>query len=174
MKRFIPLIIFALLAMLLAVGLTLNPKIIPSALINKPAPGFQLPDLTNPTATVSNENFAGKVVLLNVWASWCPACKQEHPVLIAISKTKIVDIYGLNWKDERNIATQVLNTTGNPYTATAYDEDGRVGIDYGVYGAPETFVIDKKGIIRHKIIAPITPQIWEKELLPMITKLKAE
>ncbi len=174
MKRFIPVIIFALLVILLGVGLTLDPKIIPSPFIGKPAPIFELPDLHDPTATVSTENFAGKVVMLNVWATWCPACKQEHPVLNAISKTGIVDIYGLNWKDDRQAAIHELNRTGNPYTATAYDGIGTTGIDYGVYGAPETFVIDKKGIIRHKFIGPISPRSWEEELLPLITQLKAE
>jgi cytochrome c biogenesis protein CcmG/thiol:disulfide interchange protein DsbE len=174
MKKFlIPIGMFALLGLLLAYGLKLDPRKIPSPLIDKPLPAFSLPTLENPKKSLTNADLKGKVVLVNVWASWCVACKQEHPVLMALARDKQVPIIGLNYKDQRADATQMLNVEGNPYDVSIVDADGRVGIDWGVYGVPETFVVDKQGVIRYKQIGPISPEAWEKTLLPLIQRLSA-
>jgi cytochrome c biogenesis protein CcmG/thiol:disulfide interchange protein DsbE len=174
MKKFlIPIGMFALLGILLAYGLKLDPRRIPSPLVDKPLPTFSLPTLENPKKSIANADLKGKVVLINVWASWCVACKQEHPVLMALARDKQVPIIGLNYKDQRADAAQMLKVEGNPYDAIIVDADGRVGIDWGVYGVPETFVVDKQGVIRYKQIGPITPEAWEKTLLPLIQKLSA-
>ena len=174
MKKFlIPIGMFALLGLLLAYGLKLDPRKIPSPLIDKPLPAFSLPTLEDPKKLLANADLKGKVVLVNVWASWCVACKQEHPVLLALSRDKLVPIIGLNYKDRREDATQMLKVEGNPYDVSIVDADGRVGIDWGVYGVPETFVVDKQGVIRYKQIGPISPEAWEKTLLPLIQRLSA-
>jgi cytochrome c biogenesis protein CcmG, thiol:disulfide interchange protein DsbE len=174
MKKFlIPIGMFALLGILLAYGLKLDPRKIPSPLIDKPLPAFSLPTLENPKKSLANADLKDKVVLVNVWASWCVACKQEHPVLLALSRDKQVPIIGLNYKDRREDAAHMLKVEGNPYDVSIMDADGRVGIDWGVYGVPETFVVDKQGVIRYKQIGPITPEAWEKTLLPLIQKLSA-
>jgi len=174
MKKFlIPIGMFALLGLLLAYGLKLDPRKIPSPLIDKPLPAFSLPTLEDPKKSLANADLKGKVVLVNVWASWCVACKQEHPVLLALSRDKLVPIIGLNYKDQRADATQMLKVEGNPYDAIIVDADGRVGIDWGVYGVPETFVVDKQGVIRYKQIGPISPEAWEKTLWPLIQRLSA-
>jgi cytochrome c biogenesis protein CcmG/thiol:disulfide interchange protein DsbE len=174
MKKFlIPIGMFALLGLLLAYGLKLDPRKIPSPLVDKPLPAFSLPTLENPKKSLTNADLKGKVVLVNVWASWCVACKQEHPVLMALSRDKQVPIIGLNYKDRREDATQMLKVEGNPYDVSIVDADGRVGIDWGVYGVPETFVVDKQGVIRYKQIGPISPEVWEQTLLPLIRKLSA-
>ncbi|HHO58900.1 MAG TPA: DsbE family thiol:disulfide interchange protein [Thiotrichales bacterium] len=154
LRRFAPLIIFMALVVLLFVGLSLNPRLVPSPLIGKPAPTFELPLLNQP-GTFSNRDFQGKVTLLNVWASWCFACRQEHETVKQLS-AQGVRIIGLNYKDEAADAKAWLNRLGNPYEAIATDTDGRVAIDWGVYGAPETFLIDQNGIIRHKVIGPLS------------------
>lgn len=174
MKKFIiPIGLFALLGALLAVGLKLDPRKIPSPLVDKPLPAFSLPTLDSPSRSLSNEDFKGKVVLINVWASWCAACRQEHPLLMEVARAKQVPLIGLNYKDKREDGLRVLRTEGNPYDVSLVDADGRVGIDWGVYGVPETFVIDKTGVIRYKYIGPISVQDWEKILLPLIQKLSA-
>jgi len=174
MKKFlIPIGMFALLGLLLAYGLKLDPRRIPSPLVDKPLPAFSLPTLENPKRTIANTDLLGKVVLINVWASWCVACKQEHPVLLGLARDKQVQLIGLNYKDKREDATQMLKAEGNPYDVIIVDADGRVGIDWGVYGVPETFVVDKQGVIRYKQIGPITPEAWEQTLLPLIRKLSA-
>lgn len=170
-KFLIPIGLFALLGVLLAVGLNLDPRKIPSPLVGKPLPAFTLPTLEDPKKTLSDADFRGRVVMINVWASWCVACKQEHPVLIDLARRKLVPIVGLNYKDPRPAALAVLKADGNPYDVSLMDADGRVGIDWGVYGVPETFVIDKQGIIRYKHIGPITPEVVEQELLPLIKEL---
>ena len=172
-KFLVPLLLFFGLAGFLAFGLTLNPREVPSPLIDKPAPGFSLPVLHRPDTTLSRDDLKGQVWLLNVWASWCVSCRQEHPLLVELAKAGIVPIYGLNYKDERNAGLQWLSEHGDPYTASIIDADGRTGIDYGVYGVPETFVIDKQGVIRHKHIGPITPQALQEKLLPMVRELNA-
>ena len=173
MKRFLlPLGIFIVLVGFLAVGLRLNPREVPSPLINKPAPPFTLPELTDPQRTFSQKDMLGKVWLLNVWASWCVSCREEHPVLVEFSKRDIVPVYGLNYKDERKDALAWLAKLGNPYTMSIMDRDGRIGIDYGVYGVPETYVIDKQGVIRYKQIGPVTPEILDAKIVPLVKKLQ--
>lgn len=171
-KFLLPLGLFIVLVALLAVGLTLDPREVPSPLIDKPAPAFTLPQLQDPEKTISQKEMLGKVWLLNVWASWCPSCREEHPVFNAYAKTPgAIPIIGLNWKDKREDGKRWLARFGDPYTASAYDNDGRVGIDFGVYGAPETFLIDKSGVIRYKKIGTVTPEVLEKDILPKIREL---
>lgn len=169
-KAFIPLAIFIALLVLLAVGLGLDPKKVPSPLIDKPAPNFELPRLFS-DQTISNESMKGRVWLLNVWASWCVACRAEHEVIKQISASKLVEVVGLNYKDKNADAQSWLFDLGNPYSKVAVDLDGRVGIDFGVYGVPETFLIDQKGIIRAKHIGPVTIESYKSQLLPKIQSL---
>ncbi len=153
-KRFLPLIIFAALASLLAIGLTLNPREVPSPLIGKPAPEFELPLLLQ-QGSFSNKDLIGQVTLVNVWASWCISCRQEHDTLKYLARNG-ARVIGLNYKDEPDDAKKWLARLGNPYQVVAADYNGSVGIDWGVYATPETFLIDKDGIIRHKVIGPLT------------------
>jgi len=172
-KRFlIPLGIFIVLLLFLAVGLRHDPRLVPSPLIDKPAPAFTLPRLDDPQQRVSEKDLLGKVWLLNVWASWCVSCREEHPVLVEFAKKNIVPIYGLNYKDERKDALAWLGQFGNPYTLSIMDADGRIGIDYGVYGVPETYVIDKQGVIRYKQIGPVTPEVLDAKIIPLVRKLQ--
>ena len=172
MKKFlIPIGLFVVLGVLLAFGLKLDPRKIPSPLVDKPLPGFKLSTLEDPQKTLTEADFRGRVVLINVWASWCVACKQEHPVLLEFARRKLVPIIGLNYKDQRDAALAVLKADGNPYDLSLVDANGRVGIDWGVYGVPETFVVDKQGVIRHKYIGPVTPEVIESTLLPLIKSL---
>src|SRR5258706_6715824 len=164
MNRYlVPLGIFVVLVLFLAAGLRLNPREVPSPLIGKPAPGFMLPQLQMPDRNLSTTDLRGKVWLLNVWASWCAACREEHAVLVELAKTSVVPIYGLNYKDQRGDALAWLDQFGNPYTLSIADVEGRVGIDYGVYALPETFVIDKNGMIRYKQIGPVTPEALQSK-----------
>ena len=173
MKRYLlPLLVFVLLAGFLAVGLQRDPREVPSPLIDKPAPAFSLPQLDTPDQQVSPKDLLGQVWLLNVWASWCVACRQEHPLLVDVSKSGQVKLYGLNYKDKREDALGWLQQFGNPYLKSMSDTEGLVGIDYGVYGVPETFVIDKQGIIRYKQIGPVTPEALRDTLLPLVAKLE--
>ena len=167
----IPLVLFLGLEAFLLVGLRRDPHEIPSPFINKPAPAFQLKQLQDPTKTFSAQEMRGKVWLLNFWGTWCVACREEHPLLLQYSKTGAVPIYGVDYKDERATALQLLADEGNPYTLTASDPEGRLSIDYGVYGAPETFLIDRNGVIRYKQIGPITEEAWQKEILPRVKQL---
>lgn len=174
MKRYLlPLVIFLVLAGFLAVGLNRDPHEVPSPLVNKPAPAFKLPRLDAPEQMMSTQDLRGQVWLLNVWASWCVACRQEHPLLVELAKTGTVKVYGLNYKDKREDALGLLRKSGNPYLTSLSDTEGLVGIDYGVYGVPETFVIDKQGVIRHKQIGPITPESLRDTLLPLVAQLEA-
>src|SRR5258706_9550829 len=173
LKYGLPLLVFLLLAGFLALGLTHDPREVPSPFIDKPAPAFRLEQLHDAAASFKPEDMKGKVWLLNVWASWCVSCRIEHPLLVDMSKKQLVPIVGLNYKDKRNEGMQWLARFGNPYSLSAFDVDGRVGIDYGVYGVPETFVIDKQGVIRYKQIGPITPEALEKTILPLIRRLSA-
>jgi cytochrome c biogenesis protein CcmG/thiol:disulfide interchange protein DsbE len=168
----IPLALFLVIVVFLAIGLKLNPREVPSPLIDKPAPAFQLARLDRPQETVRAEDLRGQVWLLNVWASWCVACLQEHPLLVEFSRQGVVPIYGLNYKDRPDAAQAWLVKHGNPYTTSIVDADGRVGIDYGVYGVPETFLIDKQGVIRFKQIGPVTPEVLERKILPLIRRLQ--
>ncbi|MBX9812129.1 MAG: DsbE family thiol:disulfide interchange protein [Burkholderiales bacterium] len=167
----LPLGVFSALVVLLGVGLTLNPREVPSPLIDKPAPHFELPQLHEPDKTFSEKDMLGKVWLLNVWASWCVSCRVEHPVLLDLARSNAVPIYGLNYKDRREEGVAWLRSLGDPYRLSAFDENGRVGIDYGVYGVPETYVIDKRGVIRYKQIGPVTPEIVKTKILPLVNEL---
>lgn len=172
MRRFlVPFIIFLSLLVFLGIGLRLNPRDVPSPLVGKPAPAFSLARLHAPGKQVSTQGFAGQVWILNVWASWCVACQQEHPVLMGLAKTAGVPMVGLNYKDKREEGIAWLGRHGDPYTVSAFDHDGRVGIDYGVYGVPETYVIDKHGTIRYKFTGPLTSQAVNQQLLPLIKEL---
>jgi cytochrome c biogenesis protein CcmG/thiol:disulfide interchange protein DsbE len=172
-RYLIPAGIFAVVVVFLAIGLNLNPREIPSPLVGKPVPHFTLTHLKDPNATFTQDQFTGKVSLLNIWATWCVSCRAEHQILMNLAKSGKVDIYGLNYKDKREDALRWLKMLGDPYVANAFDGDGRVGIDWGVYGTPETFVIDKQGMIRHKVIGPITVEILKDELLPLIEELQS-
>jgi cytochrome c biogenesis protein CcmG, thiol:disulfide interchange protein DsbE len=172
MRRFLlPLGVFIALLLFLGVGLRLNPREIPSPFIGKPAPAFRLAQLGDPAKTISPQDLVGQVWLLNVWASWCVSCRQEHPVLMNFARQQVLPIIGLNYKDGREAGQGWLRQFGNPYAVSAFDADGRVGIDYGVYGVPETFVIDKKGVIRYKFTGPVTPEAITEKLLPLIKEL---
>jgi len=167
----IPLALFIALVAFLLIGLQRDPHEVPSPLINRPAPAFQLPQLQDQNKTFSAQEMRGKVWLLNVWATWCVACRDEHPLLIEYARSNVVPIYGLNYKDDRAAALQLLKEEGNPYVLNAFDGDGRVAIDYGVYGAPESYLIDREGVIRFKQIGPITREVWEKQIVPLTKRL---
>ena len=173
MKRFLwPLAIFILLVGFLAVGLGLKPREVPSPLVGKPAPAFDLPVLQQPDKRFAPGEMRGKVWLLNVWASWCVSCREEHPVLVELSKRGVMPILGLNYKDKGDEATAWLKRFGDPYQLSVVDADGRIGIDYGVYGVPETYLIDAEGVIRYKQIGPLTAAILEQKILPLAMALK--
>jgi cytochrome c biogenesis protein CcmG, thiol:disulfide interchange protein DsbE len=171
-KFLIPLALFGVLVAFLAVGLTRDPSKIPSVLISKPAPQFKVAQLIEDSKTFSPADMKGQVWLLNVWASWCVACRVEHPLLMEMARAKAVPIIGLDYKDKRPDALKMLAQQGDPYDLSAVDLDGRVGIDFGVYGVPETFVIDKNGVIRYKQIGPITKEALEKTILPLVNELR--
>jgi cytochrome c biogenesis protein CcmG/thiol:disulfide interchange protein DsbE len=162
---------FVVLLGLLAVGLQLNPREVPSPLIGKPAPAFELPLLDRPDKTFSHKDLLGTVWVMNVWASWCPPCLVEHPVVAELARSGIAPVVGLNYKDEREDALPWLRRNGDPFKVSVYDRAGRIAIDYGVYGVPETYVIDRKGIIRYKHIGPLTPEIAATKLRPLIQEL---
>ncbi len=173
MKKFLlPLAIFIVIVGFLAFGLRLNPREVPSPLIGKAAPPFTLPVLHTPGKTVSNADLKGQVWILNVWASWCVACREEHPVLVELAKRKLVPIYGLNYKDRADDAKAWLKQFGDPYLLSLVDAKGQIGIDYGVYGVPETYVIDRDGIIRYKKIGAMTPDTIRTKILPLLEQLK--
>ena len=165
---------FVALIVLLAVGLRLNPREVPSPLIGKPAPAFELPLLREPAKTFATKDRLGSVWLLNVWASWCVSCRDEHPVLLELSKSGTVPLYGLNYKDKREDGLRWLAAYGDPYRLSVVDPEGRIGIDYGVYGVPETYVIDKRGVIRYKQIGPVTRDVLAQKILPLVGELSRE
>jgi len=166
--------IFIALVMLLAAGLTLNPREVPSPLVGKAAPPFELPLLRDPDKTFTTKERLGSVWLLNVWASWCVSCRDEHPVLLELAKTGAVPVYGLNYKDRREDGLRWLAAYGDPYRLSVVDPQGRIGIDYGVYGVPETYVIDKRGVIRYKQIGPVTREVLAQKILPLVGQLSRE
>lgn len=170
----LPLVLFAGLVALLVFGLGNDPRKVPSPLVGKPVPTFSLPELTDPGRTVGDADLMGKISLVNVWASWCSSCRAEHQALMALSDSPDFQIVGLNWKDDAGSATRMLRLTGNPYDMNGFDPDNRAGIDWGVYGAPETFVVDRKGIIRYKHIGPIDRRVWEETLQPLVSQIMAE
>jgi len=172
MKRYaIPFGIFAILLAFLGIGLRLKPQEVPSPFIGKTAPAFTLTRLEAADKTFSPTDMRGKVWLFNVWASWCTSCRAEHPVLLEFAKRAAVPIVGLNYMDARDDGNQWLGKFGNPYQLSVYDADGKVGTDYGVYGVPETFLIDKQGVVRLKLTGPVTPEVIRDTLLPMIQEL---
>jgi cytochrome c biogenesis protein CcmG, thiol:disulfide interchange protein DsbE len=172
-RYMLPLGGFALLILLLWVGLGLNPRHLPSPLVGRPAPAFDLPELVDPAARFSTEDLLGQVSLLNVWASWCVSCRAEHPVLMDLARSGVA-IYAINYKDTRPDALAYLRRGGNPYRAIGFDEDGQVGIDWGVYGTPETFVIGPDGAIHLKHVGPISHQLFTEKILPVIKSLQGD
>ena len=167
-KFLAPLVAVLMLIVTFYFGLQQDPSRIPSPLLAKPAPEFSLPSLSNPEVMVGSANYAGRPVLVNIWATWCPGCRQEHAFLMELAAAGHIPIFGLNWRDNRPDALQWLQTLGNPYIESAFDVDGRVGIDWGAYGAPETFLVDANGIVIHKHIAPLTRAIWERDFVPLL------
>lgn len=167
-RYIVPALIFVALVAFFAIGLKRDPRYIPSPLIGKAAPAFDLSAVEDPARRVRTSDLRGKMYVLNVWATWCVGCREEHETLLQIARTNVVAIVGLNWKDELSLAQQWLTQLGNPYVMTAFDPEGRAGIDWGVYGAPETFLVDANGIVQYKHIAPLTMEVWEREFLPRI------
>ena len=167
----IPLAIFAVLVVFLGIGLTLNPREVPSVLIDKPAPKFILPDLFDPDKQVNSSDFDGKVWLLNVWGTWCPECWREHGFLVQLAAEGI-PIVGIDWRDDRSEALKFLQQKGNPFVAVGFDPESQAIMDWGVYGAPETFLIDKGGAIRWKHAGALSPQLWKETLQPLMEQLK--
>lgn len=164
----VPIVLFVVLAGFFYRGLNLNPRYVPSPMVGKPAPEFSLPSLDDPADSVGTEDMLGQVYLMNVWGTWCVECRYEHSFLLELSETGGVPIYGYNLKDDRDSALRWLETLGNPYVETAADEDGHVAIDWGIYGAPETFLVDRDGTILQKHISPMTPTVWQRDFLPII------
>jgi cytochrome c biogenesis protein CcmG/thiol:disulfide interchange protein DsbE len=170
-KLLVPLGVFLVLTAFLFAGLWRDPREVPSPLIDKPAPQFSLARLDDPAIKLATADMKGQVWLLNVWASWCVACREEHPLLVELGKAKIVPIIGLNYKDQPEPGKQWLAQFGDPYTTSVMDRDGSVGIDFGVYGVPETFVIDKQGVIRFKHVGPMTPEVLQTRVVPLLKEL---
>jgi cytochrome c biogenesis protein CcmG, thiol:disulfide interchange protein DsbE len=171
LRYLLPLAIFLLIAFFLWRGLSLDPRAVPSPLVGKPAPAFSVPLLSDPAQTLSSTALRGEVYLLNVWGSWCVSCRDEHPVLVELARRRALPIYGLNWKDKHEDAVAWLQRFGDPYVASGVDRDGRVAIDFGVYGAPETYLIDREGVIRFKHTGPLTRRVIEETILPLAAKL---
>lgn len=172
MRYMIPGLVFSILVLFFWLGLSLDPSEVPSPLVGKPGPAFEVEELQNPGEVVNNATMAGKPALLNVWATWCAACRLEHDALLALANSKAIPIYGLNYKDDRNSAIRWLQQLGDPYTATAYDPEGKVGLDWGVYGAPETFLLDPNGVVVYKHISPMSLEVWRTEFVPRIEQMQ--
>jgi len=170
----LPLGVFVVIAIFLGIGLTMDPSLVPSPLIDKSVPEFSLPPVKGRTLGLASKDLVGEVSIVNVFASWCTACRAEHPLWMQISRDKIVPIHGLDYKDKPVDAANWLDELGDPYTRTGADIDGKVAIDWGVYGVPETFIIDKTGRIAYKRIGAINPKVWEEKLLPLIKKLQQD
>ncbi len=173
MSRYlVPLILVAVMIPIFIIGLSRDPSELPSPFIDKPAPEFELPSLKDPGLTVGSADYAGQVTLVNVWATWCAGCRQEHAFLLKLASETDMPIYGLNWRDQRSKALAWLSQLGDPYIASGFDEDGRVGIDWGVYGAPETFLISADRIVLYKHLSPLSEAVWQKEFQPRILAAK--
>jgi cytochrome c biogenesis protein CcmG, thiol:disulfide interchange protein DsbE len=170
-RYLLPLLAFLVLAIFLGLGLSLNPREVPSPLIDKPAPAFSARLLAQPEKTLSRDELVGKAWILNVWASWCAPCRDEHPLWVDYAKRSPVPIYGLNYKDKAPAAQAWLQQLGNPYAESLADPEGRIGIDYGVYGVPETFIIDAKGVVRFKHVGPITPEVLRDKIEPVLKRI---
>lgn len=174
MRYLVPVAIFGVLVAVLAIGLKLDPRYVPSPLINKPAPEFTLETLDNPAQTRSKADLLGRPLLLNIFASWCSACRVEHPLLMELAQREQVEIVGVDYKDGRAEGQAWLREHGNPYREVLFDPGGKLGLDLGVYGVPETFVLDRRGVIRFKQVGPVTPEAWQQDLKPLLAKLAAE
>lgn len=175
MKRlllFLPLLVVVILGIVLFAGIGKDPTTLESALIGKPVPEFSLPELENPDRTLDQSVFRGEVSLLNVWGTWCPACRDEHADLVWLAEDKGIRIVGLNYKDNRDLALQWLERLGDPYQITIFDPEGSLGFDLGVYGAPETYVIDARGIVRHRHVGVVNEQVWREDLEPLINRYR--
>jgi len=173
MARYIALIVvFVIMIGVFVVGLGLDPRKLPSPLIDNPAPEYKLPRVKDPMSTTGSADYRGQLALVNVWATWCVGCRQEHAYLLELADRNEIPIYGLNWRDQRDEALVFLERLGDPYVASAYDEDGRVGIDWGVYGAPETFLVSASGNVLYKHITPMTETVWQREFVPRINAEK--
>jgi cytochrome c biogenesis protein CcmG/thiol:disulfide interchange protein DsbE len=172
--RFIPLILFVALGIVLFRGLSLNPTELPSALIGKSFPDFSLATVKDAEHTVTKADFKSGITLVNVWGTWCPSCRSEHSYLLELSKSKRFTLYGLNYDDERVLAQQWLKQLGDPYEFSAFDEQGKLSVNLGVYAAPETFVVDDLGIIRKRFAGPNDVRIWRKEFEPLIVQIEDE
>jgi len=169
MGRFLlPVVAVVALVIVLMIGLTRDPSKLPSPFIDNPAPEFDLPSLSNPDVRVGSASYAGQMVLVNIWATWCVGCREEHAFLNELQRQGVIPIYGINWRDNRESALRWLNELGNPYVASGFDADARVGIDWGAYGAPETFLISADGIVLHKHMGPLNPHIWQNDFMPFI------
>lgn len=169
MTRYIVLLaVFAIMIGVFVVGLGQDPTVLPSPLIDKPAPRYALPSVADAAITVGSKDYDGQLVLVNIWATWCVGCRQEHAYLLELAERNEIPIHSVNWRDQRAPAQAWLAKLGDPYVASAYDEDGRVGIDWGVYGAPETFLVDADGRILHKRIGPMDEFVWQREFVPVI------
>jgi cytochrome c biogenesis protein CcmG/thiol:disulfide interchange protein DsbE len=172
MNRFLlPLVAVLIIIPIFVMGLRSDPSELPSQYIGKPAPEFSLPTLADPTKTFSNEDLKGQVSLVNIWATWCGGCRSEHPFLMELARSKTVPIYAINWRDDRAAALSFLDQLGNAYVASGFDEDGRVGIDWGAYGAPETFLINREGEVVYRFTGPLNRTLWEQEFVPRIAEL---
>lgn len=171
-RYLLPILVFIGLLIALMSGLGKDPGELPSPLIGKDSPTFTLPKLQKPAESVSDTDLRGQVTLVNVWASWCVACRQEHDFLMSLARSETIPIYGLNWRDDRESALRWLRDLGDPYIASAFDGDGRVGIDWGVYGAPETFLLNAQGRVIFKHVSPLTPKVWREEFEPRIAEAR--
>lgn len=173
MSRYlVPLLLVAIMIPVFIIGLNRDPSELPSPFLNKPAPEFELPRLKDPARTVGSADYAGQMVLVNIWATWCAGCRQEHAYLLKLASETDIPIYGLNWRDQRSKALAWLRELGDPYVASGFDEDGRVGIDWGVYGAPETFLISADGIVLYKHLSPLSEMVWQRDFEPRILAAK--
>ncbi|MDF0536020.1 DsbE family thiol:disulfide interchange protein [Shewanella yunxiaonensis] len=171
---FIPLVLFLVMGVFLYRGLYLNPQQLDSALEGKAVPDFNLSKLEDPKVMITNHDLKGQVYIMNVWATWCPSCKYEHPYLVHLSRQNIVPIYGINYRDQRGLAVEELNREGDPYTMNIFDPDGKLGLDLGVYGAPESFIVDHNGIIRFRYAGPVDMRVWNETIYPIVKKLQQE
>ena len=168
MRFAIPIVVFLLLVVVFSFGLFNDPRELPSPFLGEQAPSFQVASLTEPERIVGSADYAGKMALVNVWATWCGGCRQEHGFLMQLARSGAISIYGINWRDDREAALGWLRQLGDPYEFSAFDADGRVGIDWGVYGAPETFLLSPEGIVLHKHLGPLDARIWQEDFVPLI------
>jgi cytochrome c biogenesis protein CcmG/thiol:disulfide interchange protein DsbE len=171
-RYLVPMIGVLILIPILILGLQSDPSELPSQFIGKPAPEFSLPTLEDPTKTLSTEDLKGQISLVNIWATWCGGCRAEHGFLMELARNNTIPIYAIDWRDNRAEALQWLGQLGNPYVASGFDEDGRVGIDWGAYGAPETFLISAEGRVVYRFTGPLNRALWEQEFVPRIAELE--